>query len=291
MDNIGTDNAKGFSVQVMQAGKVCVSPSLPFGGDDASLLRGSGIFTPKAKRLWLPVCSFLVTTPKGRIIVDTGWDRSMSPHGVIDRKAQIRSLDSWLLYKVNQGVVAAGMTVPEQLGRQGLSPEDIDYVVVTHLDCDHTNGLRGLAAAKHIMVAAQEMQYATAFPNNLVRFRKKWWEGLDIDLYTWNDINGPARHSYDLFGDGSVQFINIPGHTDGQIAVKVTNSDGKFVLLFGDGGYSSKSWEEMITSGISTDKSAQKHSLQWIRDQSLNPDCIKSMACHDPDNKPQVITF
>ena len=103
--------------------------------------------------------------------------------------------------------------------------------------------------------------------------------------------NGPAHHSYDLFGDGSVQFINIPGHTDGQIAVKVTNSDGKFVLLFGDGGYSSKSWEEMITSGISTDKSAQKHSLQWIRDQSLNPDCIKSMACHDPDNKPQVITF
>ncbi|MFD1060391.1 MBL fold metallo-hydrolase [Scardovia wiggsiae] len=183
------------------------------------------------------------------------------------------------------------MTVPEQLGRKVISPEDIDYVVVTHLDCDHANGLRGLAAAKHIMVAAQEMQYATAFPNNLVRFRKKWWEGLDIDLYTWNDTNGPAHHSYDLFGDGSVQFINIPGHTDGQIAVKVTNSDGKFVLLFGDGGYSSKSWEEMITSGISTDKSAQKHSLQWIRDQSRNPDCIKSMACHDPDNKPQVITF
>ena len=32
------------------------------------------------------------------------------------------------MYKVNQGVVAAGMTVPEQLGRQGISPEDIDYV-------------------------------------------------------------------------------------------------------------------------------------------------------------------
>lgn len=47
MDNISTDNAKGFSVRVMQAGKVCVSPSLPFGGDDANLLKGSGIFTQK----------------------------------------------------------------------------------------------------------------------------------------------------------------------------------------------------------------------------------------------------
>lgn len=63
--------------------------------------------------------------------------------------------------------------------------------------------------------------------------------------------------------------INIHGHADGQVALQLFNSEGKFVLLFADGGYATKSWKEMITSGISADKEAQKKSLQWIREQSL----------------------
>lgn len=42
MDNISTDNTRGFSVQVMQAGKVCVSPSLPFGAIMRTFLEGQG---------------------------------------------------------------------------------------------------------------------------------------------------------------------------------------------------------------------------------------------------------
>ena len=83
--------------------------------------------------------------------------------------------------------------------------------------------------------------------------------------------------------------INIPGHADGLFAVKVKNDEGKFVLLFSDGGYARKSWEEMITSGIAADKSMQKQSLQWIREQSLDSDCVESLANHDPDIACHVI--
>ncbi len=58
-----------------------------------------------------------------------------------------------------------------------------------------------------------------------------------------------------------------------------------------DGGYAEKSWKEMITSGISADKKQQKHSLAWIREQSMNSNCIESLANHDPDVKPHVIEF
>lgn len=50
-----------------------------------------------------------------------------------------------------------------------------------------------------------------------------------------------------------------------------------------------KSWEEQITSGIADDKEQQKKSLSWIREQSLNIDCIESLANHDPDIIPHVI--
>jgi len=85
--------------------------------------------------------------------------------------------------------------------------------------------------------------------------------------------------------------INIPGHSNGLFAVKVVGDDGKFVLLFSDGGYAEKSWREMITSGISADKAAQRQSLAWIRQQSLAEQCVESLANHDVTISPHKITL
>lgn len=65
--------------------------------------------------------------------------------------------------------------------------------------------------------------------------------------------------------------------------------DGRFVLLFSDGGYASRSWKELIVSGIADDKAAQLRSLEWIRTQSMDANCIESSANHDPDVKPHII--
>lgn len=59
--------------------------------------------------------------------------------------------------------------------------------------------------------------------------------------------------------------INIPGHSKGLCALKIKNKENKFVLLFSDGGYSRKSWEELICPGISDDKKTQLKSLKWIK--------------------------
>lgn len=282
--------AQDFSVQVMVAGKVSVAIELPF-GNGCGVVRGSGLFVPSRQRFWLPVCSFLVTTPHGRLLFDTGWNRNMSPDGVYDAKAQIRSLDSAMLYRINQGVVGPGQTVPEQLAQQGLSPADIDYVVISHLDCDHVNGLRGLKGARHVLVSADEMRGATEFGHNPVRFRPVWWHGMDVETFGWNGTEGPVLQSHDLFGDGSVVLVHIPGHTKGQVAMKVTNADGDYVLLFADGGYGKMSWQQMIASGISVNKVDQRAALEWIREQSLDSRCIRSIACHDYENRPETISF
>ncbi|KRM85613.1 hypothetical protein [Lactobacillus hominis] len=88
-----------------------------------------------------------------------------------------------------------------------------------------------------------------------------------------------------MVGWYGLYFINIPGHTAGLIATKITNSDGKYFLYYGD-GYGEKSWKDMVTSGISMDKSAQKKSLEWIREESLDPNCVRSLACHGIEKKP-----
>ena len=73
--------------------------------------------------------------------------------------------------------------------------------------------------------------------------------------------------------------------------MKVCNGEGKYVLLFADGGYATKSWRNMITSGIALDKRLQRQSLQWIREQSLSDNYIESLATHDTDVQPHIIDF
>lgn len=276
-----------MKVHVLHTGEVRVSPYLPFGGDNCNLLKASGMTTPKEDWIWLPVSVYLIEHPKGLILVDTGWHRDMSPEGVYDKAAQIKSLGSRVLYNVNQGQIPLGEAVDEQLATMGIKPADLDYVLLTHLDCDHANGLRAVKNAKHIIVAQEELDCARK--NGFIRYKKKWWEGVDLQTIEWNGTEGPAQKSFDLFGDGSIKMINIPGHCDGLCAVKITREDGKYVLLFSDGGYATKSWKEMITSGVSLDKEMQRKSLQWIREQSMDANCIESLATHDTDIKPHVI--
>lgn len=277
-------------IHVLHTGEVCVAPQLPFGGEHCSTIKASGIFSKKEDRLWLPVSAYLIECAHGKILFDCGWHRNMSPYGVFDRKAQIRSLGSLALYKTNQGKVGDNQAIDEQLLCLGLAPSDLDLVLLSHLDCDHASGLESVSAAKEILVSNAELEFASRkTPVNMIRYNSAWWKNTKIKGFDWNGSEGPAQKSYDVFGDGSLVMVNIPGHSDGLCALKITNTDEKFVLLFSDGGYAGKSWKKLITSGIAADKSLQRKSLEWIRTQSLSPDCIESLANHDPDIRPHVI--
>ncbi|WP_026181954.1 MBL fold metallo-hydrolase [Alloscardovia criceti] len=281
-----------ITIQIFHTGTVCVAPDLPFGGDHSNALKSSGIFGRKSDRLWLPVSSYLIEYDDKKILFDTGWHRNMSPEGIYDRKAQIRSLGSYALYRVNQGVVPEGQAINEQLETQGVEVRNIDAVLISHLDCDHANGLKLVSDARNILVAQDELDFATnGSLMNRIRYYRPWWEGTKIRGFAWNGTEGPAGKSYDVFGDGKIVMINIPGHSNGLCALRVMNADGRYVLLFADGGYATKSWSQNITSGIAADKQAQKKSLAWIRDMSMDPRCVASLANHDADVEPHIIKF
>ncbi len=284
---------ESIKIHVLHAGRVRVSPYLPFGGEHCSTLKAAGLTTPKSRWIWLPVSCYLIEHPvHGLILVDTGWSRTMSPNGVYDRKAQIRSLGSPLLYLTNQGVVEKGQAIDEQLRARGIDIKQLSAVLLTHLDCDHANGLDGVSDAQQILVSRAELEQSQKRGiTNRVRYQRRWWSMVKLTAFDWNGTEGPVGKSYDVFGDGSVVMVNIPGHCDGLCAVKVSNKDGKYVLLYSDGGYASRSWQEMIVSGIADDRTLQKQSLAWIREQSLDPQCVESLANHDTGVEPHTIVL
>lgn len=279
-----------IKIHIFHTGEVCVAPELPFGGEHCSAIKASGIFSSKEERLWLPVSAYLIECEHGKILFDCGWHRDMSPNGIFDKKAQIKSLGSHALYMTNQGRIKKGAAINEQLKEIGINASDIDMILLSHLDCDHANGLKLVADAKQILVSNDELNFAAKkSPVNKIRYNSEWWNGTKIKGFDWNGKEGPARKSYDVFQDGSIVMVNIPGHSEGLCALKITNKVGKFVLLFSDGGYAKKSWENLITSGIADNKTMQKKSLEWIREQSLNIHCVESLANHDQNIQPHVI--
>ena len=280
-----------IKIHVFHTGYVKVSPYLPFGGENCNVLKAMGLFIPKRKWLTLPVSCYLIEHPNGLILFDAGWNKSMSPNGTFNKKAQIKSLGNYMLYKTNQGWVEKGKCIDEQLMNIGLKPSDLDYVILSHLDCDHANGLELVKDAKYIIVSNDELKFASKknFINK-IRYQEKWWKDINLSGFDFNRFEGPFKRSYDLFGDGSILLINIQGHSDGLCALKITNKEnGNYVLLYSDGGYSSRSWNEMILPGIIDNKENGKKSLEWIKKESLNPYCIESLANHDADVIPHII--
>lgn len=269
-----------IKINMLHTGYVLVSPNLPFG--NGNIVKASGFFEPMKEKIWLPVSVVYIEHPKAKVLIDTGWNRAMSPEGKIDKKAQIKHLSA-LLYKVNQGYVERGMTADEQLAAMGIKVEDLDYVVLSHLDCDHVSGLSQFKNAKKILVSAPEMKAATTLLNSHTRYTPRLWDDTGIDTFQFSKTGlGPVGESYDLLGDGTIQIVHIPGHSAGLAATLIRNN-GKQVLYFSDGGYATRSWKEMLLPGVIEDKAAAYKSLEWIRDVSSSLDCIDSFACHDPE--------
>lgn len=279
-----------IKIYVLRAGRVLVSPHLSFGGEGCSTLKASGLLLPKERRVWLPVSAYLIEHPRGLVLLDTGWSREMSPAGAFDAAAQRRHLGH-MLAKVNQGEVRPGQTVREQLAETGIAPADLACVLVSHLDCDHASGLMDLPDAPRVLVSSDELRMVR-HPGMVgsVRFNAHWWAKSRLESFEFAQTGaGPVGRSHDLFGDGTIELVSIPGHRKGMFATVVRGGDGRFINIVADGAYGRRSWEDMVLPGISMDKEAQRASLEWIRATAADHRCIETLANHDTEVKPHVI--
>ncbi len=244
---------------------------------------------PDKDRITLPVFTYLIEHPKGLILVDTGWCREISPEGVYDPKAVAAVLPPHLAALFHPSV-PAGMAVDEQLAVMGIHPEDLDYVLLTHLDPDHVAGLKHVNSARHIILPEDEYFWSCRAVYKTRQPQKLWIQYPMERPYYRGSVIGPNHWVIDLFGDESILLVNVPGHTDGQAAILIQNG-GSFVLLAADAAYSPRNWEEMITPGFGFARGWQVKSLRWISDMAAEPGCAAVLCSHDPAVEPGVIAI
>lgn len=188
-----------------------------------------------------PALVALIEHPRGRVLFDTGY----APR--VPRLLR-RGIDR--LYGTLLPVhLDPAQSVLAQLHARGLDATDIDWVVLSHLHADHVGGLLDFPAAQVVADPA-----AVAHAQGLRgpgRLRRGVVSGLlpgDLPHRVVDPVTLPVGRSgdfaplgpaHDLFGDGELLVLPLPGHAPGHLglAVRTQSAAHPDLLLIGDAGW------------------------------------------------------
>lgn len=183
-----------------------------------SIKMRKSIFLPaeKTEMMELPVSCALIRHPKGNVLFDTG----CHPSVVADPQARWGGLA-----KMMTPIMPPGENVLSSLEAVGVEPEDIDVVVCSHLHPDHC-GCNQFFRKARFYVHAREMEAAKAAgATNAGYLSADWDHGLPTI-----EIDG----EHDLFGDGGIVLVPLPGHTPGTMGLQAQlDKSGSFLLASG----------------------------------------------------------
>lgn len=102
---------------IFHTGKVRVDQAIPL--HEPNPLAVTGLFRSKKKQMVLPVSTYLIDHPKGKILIGTGWDTKYAA----ERPKQLFGM----VDKVSAPIIKADEGIDSKLKTVGLLPGDIDH--------------------------------------------------------------------------------------------------------------------------------------------------------------------
>lgn len=133
--------------------------------------------------------------------------------------------------KRNFGVLEES-DIDNSLKELGLTTEDIDYVIMTHLHYDHANGL----------TKQQNGVYVSAFPNSkIITSQIEWDEMRNPNIRSkntyWKENWEPIQNQVETFEKewtlGPIKMVHTGGHSDGH-SVVIIEDGGEVALHMAD---------------------------------------------------------
>lgn len=217
----------------------------------------------------IPMPAFLIQHPKGLVLFDTG----IAPEAIDDPVA---------VY--GKGLADAlglnGTTdqrIDKQLEALGFKTSDVTHVISSHLHFDHSGGHHLFPQAK-FYAGQGEMAFAH-YPAPLGAFcfipdhiaRMQGWD--------WREVPG---NDVDLFGDGSLILLSMPGHTPGELSLKVRLASRTFILT-GDAVHLRAALEQEWPFPLDCDTKSAITTLRRIKRLAESEEATVWIT-HDPDD-------
>jgi glyoxylase-like metal-dependent hydrolase (beta-lactamase superfamily II) len=186
---------------------------------------------------------YVIEHPAGRLL----WDGGLAS-GLADE-------DGWLEYEGWR--MRLDRTLADQLAGIGLTFDSIDYAAFSHMHFDHV-GVANEVRSTTLLIQRPEYEAAFAEEVEVPGFEPALYEGLKER--EWTLLDG----DHDVFGDGRVLILSVPGHTPGHQALFVNLSNQGPIVLSGDLYHFRVSREERIVPAWNVDAEATLMSMDKL---------------------------
>lgn len=177
-----------------------------------------GVYYPDAApdaMLDMPVSCFLIKHEQGLVLFDTGCHPALP----LDPTGRWGGLSKFII-----PIFSEQDTLIHQLPLAGVVPQDIDVVLCSHLHPDHC-GCNAFFPRATVLAQASEIAAAAKFGATAGY--------LEVEYELPNPIQ-PVDGDRDLFGDGRITLLHVPGHTPGMMAAHVVLERHRTFVLASD---------------------------------------------------------
>lgn len=199
----------------------------------------------------IPIHAFLLDTPVGKILFDTGC------HPEAMEGAWMKEVCE------NPYIPGPNGTLKNRLSQIGVAPEEIAYVVASHLHLDHAGGLHLFPNAQ-VLVQNEELEHVMmdAASGNAGVF----YQPCDLENWKRAGVRWRPVSEKELPLCPGVTVLNLgPGHAYGMLALLVELQSGNF-LLVADAVYSGIHYGPPAQlAGVVQDEDGYFRSIEEIR--------------------------
>jgi N-acyl homoserine lactone hydrolase len=225
----------------------------------------------------------LVRHPRGDLLVDVG----NSSH-FAEEIATANFVPRQLL-RALQGGGRVVQTAPQALAAIGEPPSSLRAIVVSHVHGDHAGGLVDLPGVP-VLMPQEEIDFAARLAEagsfHVVRAHAKAIEGRATAMHFEARPYENFDRCLDYFGDGSVVFVPLPGHTPGSVGTFVQLAGGAHVFHVGDATNSTEAIEEhrgksLLLEGTDHDGRRADATVATIAQLHAQDPAVRILPAHD----------
>jgi glyoxylase-like metal-dependent hydrolase (beta-lactamase superfamily II) len=224
----------------------------------------------------LPIFAFVIEHPEGLIVVDTGETARAATPGYFP----------WWHPYYRFGVrewVQSQEEIGPQMRAIGLNPNDVRWVLLTHMHTDHAGGLAHFPKAEHVL-SQREFSDTRGFGGQVQGYLpQRWPEWFKPTLFeATQDAIGPFAASHPITRAGDVRMIPTPGHTPGHHSVLVSTPEQNYFIA-GDVSYTQDLMLAQQIDGVTQDQATAKQTLAYVS-QFVRATPTIYLPAHDPES-------
>lgn len=205
----------------------------------------------------LPIWCYIIEHPEGLLVIDTGIPANANqpvwfpPYmRLIQRAAPFQ-------------IAGESEEIGPQMRAIGLAPEDVRWVILTHLHQDHEGGLHHFPNAQ-VIVSQREWAAARGMKGRMAGYLNfRWPTNFLPKQIEFTEPDSVFTGRYTVTRAKDIYLVPTPGHSAGHLSV-VVQEGSQALLLAGDVSYSQDLLLADATDGVGPSSADERHSHRRV---------------------------